>query len=213
MRRDPHHIGIWGRTLSGKSTRAKLLLRDRVRVVVFDPLDEYSDVAPIGAASMGDVLAAIDRNWRGRFGIRFVPSRSVDPVDALDGLARLLGDVQEPYQQGRDDRHVTLMVDELAASAPNTRRPRSSFNALCSRGRHYGIELIGASQRMAEVTPTFRGNTTEDYFFPLRSAADYDEAAKLIGRQWLPDLKALEPHNALHYAGGVVEKTRNPARR
>lgn len=213
MRRDPGHIGIWGRTQSGKTTRAKMILRDRSRVVVFDPLNEYGDVAPIHAANLNAVLSAIDARWRGSFGIRYVPASHSDASACLDALARLLRDVQAPYQEGRDDRHLTLMVDELAASAPNIRRPRSAFNALCARGRHFGIELIGSSQRMAEVTTSFTGNTTTDYFFPLRSAADYDRAVALIGKHHLAELRSLEPHTCLRYEHGRIEKMQNPKKR
>jgi hypothetical protein len=211
-RNDPDHIGVWGRTKSGKSTRVKLILSDTPRFVVMDPLGEYGDVAGMTATTLQQVLFSLDARWYApSLAVRYVPPRTVDPVDALERLCALLFKVQEPYQSGRDYRQLILAVDELADAAPNVQRKAGQFDALARRGRHWGIGIIGSSQRMASVTTTFRGNTTQDYFFPLREARDYDAAGALIGRERIADLRALVPHTALHFADGRVTRVTNPS--
>lgn len=187
-----------------------MILARRRRVVVLDPLDEYSEVAPMRAETLSDVLATIKDRWPSDFRIRYVPSRTVDPAPALDLLSAMLLSVQEPYRQGRDTRQITLAVDEMALAAPNVRKPSQGFAALCVRGRHWGIALVGTSQRMAEVSTTFRGNTQEDYIFPLRAAVDREAALKLIGSEYRRELEALKPHDCLVFRDGQITTDKNP---
>jgi DNA helicase HerA-like ATPase len=203
---DPGRIGIWGRSGSGKSTYAKALLAGRRRVVVFDPLEEYPGTA---ATSLAGVLGALNKGWRGGFRVAFRPAS--DPEAALDRLAACLFLVQDGYRRGVHRLPLTFVVEEAAMAAPNVRRPvdMAGFAGLCARGRHYGIALIGISQRMAEVSTTFRGATSTDVFFPLRSEPDHQEALKLIGRRHEGALRALQNHDYLLATGGRVFRGRN----
>ena len=58
---------------------------------------------------------------------------------------------------------MTLVVEEMNLSFPVAGGVHkcTGFAEICSRGRHYGIDVIGASQRIAEVDTRFRGNCTE----------------------------------------------------
>lgn len=210
MIKDAEHIGVWGRSGSGKSTLVKRLLGGRSRVVIFDMMDEYGAIAPAATDHLSTLVERIARNWRGGFRLRFLPAEG-DPAEQLNMLAGVLARVQEPYRDGRDDRKITLVAEELAASYPNVRRA-SAFTDLCQRGRHYGIELIGTSQRMADVNMAFRGNTSADYFFALRAAADYQAAGTLIGQGNVETLRGLKQHEYLKFARGEVTRGKNPLR-
>ena len=76
---------------------------------------------------------------------------------------------------------------------------RGSSRKRCSRGRHYGIEIIGAAQRLAEINTRWRGNESERFIFRLGDLADFQTAAR-----WLPDhrdaLRHLRQFEYLHVA-------------
>ena len=206
MQGDAEHIGVWGRTKSGKTTLTKTLIKGRSRVVIFDPMGEYEGVQVEALPAMVEAIA--DR-WGGSFQVAYRPPDFGDPVAHLDAFAEIVRAVQKPYQLGEESRSLTVVVDELAMTFPNVRRASSAFGGLCSRGRHYGIELIGTSQRMADVGTVFRGNTSCDYFLPLRAAVDVGAATDLIGREHVAALRALQNHEYLCFKGGELTRGKN----
>ncbi|HEV7283956.1 MAG TPA: hypothetical protein VGN75_03790 [Kaistia sp.] len=213
MRLDPDHIGIWGRTKSGKTTRAALLLRGHARVVAYDPFEQFSRLATARATTLTGVLHAVDAQWRARrWCVQYVPPKGVDPQEAMHRLCELLFQVQEGYYRREHDNQVMFAVDEMADPCPNVipKKGMDGFRRMCRFGRHYGIGVIGTSQRMADVTTAFRGNTSQDYFFPLRGERDYVAAEGLLGRQHRDALRALQPHRAIHWVDGAANLVRNP---
>lgn len=205
----PGHDAIFGRSGSGKSTLLKALLRGRRRVVIFDPMGEHDGAR---ADSLSDVLAAIRRGWRSDFRVRYVPGPMASLPDALDGLAALVRDCQRPFIDGAETRVVTLAVDELAAAFPNRQAPGSPFGALCSRGRHFGVALIGTSQRPAEVSTTFRGNAGRTFFFSLADHVDVQAASAKLGPAAASRLLSFEAHRYLCAVDGRVLEGRNRLR-
>ena len=205
------HVGNWGRGRSGKTTNVKALIDGQPRVVVFDLMDEYGDVIGARADQLRGVLEAVKAGWRDGFRVRYVPSRDADLIAALDCLARLVRDIQQPYMERKDARQVVLVVDELAASFPNRNHYGNAFADLCSRGGHYGVNVIGTSQRPAEVATTFRGNTTLDYYFALSDHVDIEAVAKKIGPEHARRLRAFSFDQYLKFIAGEVTEGRNQA--
>ncbi len=211
------HTGIWGRSQSGKSTRAKILLRSERRVVVFDLLGEYGrERGFVRATTRPAVLKAIKQGWRSGFRVAYKPPRNADLPLELHKLSVMLQHVQAPVEEhfertGEMGPTLTFVVEEMADSFPNQkmRAGERAFEELCRRGRHAGIRLIGISQRMADVSTVFRGNTLQDFVFPLRSTVDIDTALALIGREHRGTVSALQTHEFIHYAHGQVSRGRN----
>ena len=206
-------IGIWGARGSGKSTVALALVKPQPRVVVLDPLDEYSGKGFQRVESRVDLWRAIKRRWAaGKWRLAYVPAD--DPANALDALAAGLATVQQPFKDGRDDRGMTLLVEEASLSFPVTAPPagRQSFRRLVNVGRHWVVSIIATSQRMAQVHNDLRGNTSADYFLRLRAAVDYQAAAALIGRANAERLGQIGEHRYLKFAGGMLTEgdTRHP---
>lgn len=171
-------VGVWGASGSGKSAFVKQRLRGARRVVVFDPLAEYP----------GTVLSVLDRvrlemrrNWSG-FRVAYVP-RAGSEAKSLSALSRLLMAAQQPFKDTGKGSGITLVVEEMNLAFPVSggaaRCP--GFAEICSRGRHYGIEVIGVSQRIAEVDTRFRGNCTETVVFRQKGPRDKAAAAAEIG--------------------------------
>jgi DNA helicase HerA-like ATPase len=205
-------IGVWGRSGSGKSSYVKALIRDRPRVVIFDPLDEYA--AELRGfkrcASVEDVRRGMVAAWSG-FRLAYVPPAGRE-ADRLSALCELLRYAQEPYRAGKSRAGLTLVVEEMNASFPvhggAERAP--GFAELCSRGRHYGIELIGVAQRIAEVSTRFRGNATQTVVFPQSGPRDLAAAKDALGWVTQNQLRRLVPHRYLIADGsGEVKEGEN----
>jgi DNA helicase HerA-like ATPase len=114
--------------------------------------------------------------------VAYVPPTGREPR-ALSALGNLLIAAQEPARKKGGGPGITLVVEEMNLSFPlhggATKAP--GFAHICSRGRHYGIEVIGASQRIAEVSTRFRGNCTETVVLAQKGPRDLDAAAAELG--------------------------------
>jgi hypothetical protein len=194
-------------------------LQGRKRVVIFDPLDEYAQEgfrrveshanqnrAPKAAnqnrapqsgfvdhSSLDAVRVEMRNNWSG-FRLAYVPPSGAEDR-ALSGLCRLLMAAQEPFRKSGKGSHITLVVEELNMSFPSAGGVQKcpGFAEICSRGRHYGIEVIGLSQRLAEVNTRFRGNCTETVIFAQKGPRDHKAARDELGAG------VILPNSNLHY--------------
>lgn len=197
---------------SGKSTLARSLALRRPRLVVMDPLDDYGGAGFAVARSIKAAAHGLRQGWAGGFRIRYVPPPGREP-EALDALSRLLLRAQRPYQQGRDRRPLCLVAEEMQLSFPNRTLPAelTSFPELCSRGRHFGIEVIGVTQRLAEVHTRFRGNAEVHYYLRPDDHRDVTAACAKIGPQHRERLLALRNFEYLRAQQGIVTAGRVPS--
>ncbi len=204
-------IGIYGASGSGKSTKAKELLKARDRVVIFDPMAEYGGRGgAVSVHTMPQLVKELKNRWRTGFRLAFVPPAQGE-LAALHELSLLLKRIQSGYATGASKTEITLLVEELNLGYPNMMLPpdRNGFGELCSRGRHYGIEIIGITQRPAEVSTRWRGNTSESYWFRQADYRDLQTAGAMLGPQAKVTLKALPTHHYLHFALGVITPGKN----
>ncbi|MGF1609731.1 MAG: helicase HerA domain-containing protein [Kiloniellales bacterium] len=207
-------IGVWGRSGSGKSTYVKALIAARRRVVVFDPLSEYGRLRGfVTVRTVDAVRRELAKRWAGGFKIAYVPP-SMSEAAALDRLALLVLAAQAPYRDGRDRRQLTLVVEEMNLSFPVGGLPAElrGFGEICSRGRHYGIEVIGVSQRIAEVATRFRGNCTATVVFAQQGPRDLRAAADALGFADPTEIRALGDHAYLRAEAGQLSRGKNRLR-
>lgn len=175
-------ILVVGASGSGKSAYTKQRLRGQSRVVVFDPLDEYRELPGFRShANINAVIGDMKARWKS-FRIAYVPP-SGDEMRALNTVSDLLLKVQAPYREGGPGGPVTFVIEEMNLSFPvNVGSHKvKRFSEICSRGRHFGIEVIGVSQRLAEIDTRFRGNCTENIVFNQVGDRDQSAAAAIIG--------------------------------
>lgn len=198
-------IGVWGASGSGKSSYVKRKMKDMTRLVVFDPLDEYGPLCKVKVRSLEEVRKAMRANWHG-FKIAYVPPAGKEPA-ALSGLSRLLIKAQGPYKEKGKGAGVTLIVEEMNLSFPvhGGEAKAAGFAEICSRGRHYGIEVYGLSQRIAEVSTRFRGNCTETVILRQQGPRDLAAAIDAIGGH-KADIAGLRNLDYLHERQGEVTK-------
>lgn len=210
--KDAKIVGIWGGRGSGKSTRTKEIIAKQDRVIVVDPIGDYAKEKGFREyRSLRGMYRAIKEGWNKGFKCCLNLAGVDDPEAVLLQLSRDLFIIQKPYYEGKDGRKITLVVEEMSVLVPNTTKAKTdrAFLQLCNLGRHYGVEIVGVSQRMAQVHTDFRGNTAEDYFFRLRAEVDYNSAAQLLGRQHVDTLRGLSAHQFIHFKDGEVKTGEN----
>jgi len=200
--------GVWGRSGSGKSSFVKATIRGRKRIIVFDPLGEYGAeglklIEHKSRDGLDHVRQAMAKSWR-TFRLAYIPPAGKE-VAALNGLSRLLLRAQANFQATGRGAEILLVVEEMNLAFPvaGGAEKNPGFAAICSRGRHYGIEVIGVSQRIAEVATRFRGNCSETVVFAQKGARDLDAAAieTGAGKDVIRNLKNLE---YVFTSGGTV---------
>lgn len=210
MNKDAKIIGIWGRRGSGKSTRAKEIIKNVNRLVVYDPILEYHKEGCIIVNNIKDMLILIKKHWIKGFKITYQPDDNDDHVENVSKLCEILKKIQKPYFDEKLDLKITFVIEEMSLSVPNRNDPRlNQILNMCNIGRHYGIEIIGISQRLAEVHTTFRSNTFENYFFALASAVDINAASQIIGKDNAQLLLKTEPHCGLKFSNGDIKAIKN----
>lgn len=201
---DSVRVGLFGASGSGKTCKAKKLVVNCNRLIVFDNLGEYQGLK---FNNIDLLMKAVAVNWASGFRFRFIPPYGSE-IKALDELCKRIIALQTPYNIGRSKAKITLVVDELDLSFPSGIRrtqPRHAFGFMCNRGRHYGVNLIGISQRPSQVDISFRANLSAAYYFRLAEPADIDTALKNLGSEWRSALVELKNRQYLYKADGVVK--------
>lgn len=193
MLKDAKRVGVYGGSGSGKSTFVKNYIKGNNRIVIFDPQREYDVKQRFD--NLVDVKNHLAANWNIGFRIAITPAPHMadKEPELLHKLAVLLRHCQQPYADEQDSRKITLLVEEIQLSYPSAKLPAklNGFSYLCTTGRHYGIEIIAVTQRPAQVSTTFRGNTTQNYYFRLLNSTDIKAVGEVMGAKAkrLADLK------------------------
>ena len=196
-RHDARRVGIFGASGSGKTTKAKEITKNVKRLISFDALDNLSGRA---FTSLQELQRYIVANYAKGFRVRFVPRLS-QAVQDLSTLSNWLVKIQEPYKSGKMSAQITLFVDELDTSFPlNISRTQTNngFYFICCRGRHYGINIVGVSQRMSLVDLPFRANLSDLFIFRLSDYNDLSTATQMLGKPYKSTLSALPNYKYIY---------------
>lgn len=194
-----------GKRGSGKTTKLLELIKNEKRVIVFDCMGDWGDNGFQSFTSMKQVVQHVRDNWNKGFRVALnvfpVKNKSKHLPKALSQFSEVLMAMQMPYKQNKDSREITLVVDEMRFSVPN-RPPESgeaAFFDLIQIGRHYGINIIGATQRPAQVHKDFTGNSEDLYFFKVGDHNDVKAIKPLIGKEWTQTLVGLQNFEFIHW--------------
>ena len=201
-------MGLFGASGSGKTTKARELTRNLKRIVYFDPLGDFVGVAGVKVI-YGDV-AAFKKTLAGLYtkGFKIVFISTFGQQEKqLNDICYFLVDMQAGYLTGQHNAQITLCVDELDEafySGIMQRDVKNGFGFLCKRGRHYGINLVGISQRTAQVDVCFRGNLSALYLFRHVDPIDTQKAMDMIGRKYKTAFENLENFHYFYKCGSSV---------
>ena len=214
MKKDAGKIGVWGGTGSGKSTRVKEIIKTNKRVIVIDPIGDYQHEKGFKTyKTLRGLYQAVKQGWNTGFRAVLIVQRGENPQEMLEQLSEGLFKIQQRYYENKCNKPITLVVEEMSLCYPERTlgKGERSFLELVNLGRHYGIEIIGVSQRIAEVKKNFVGNCSEHFFFRLGSASDRNAVTGIIGTEYKSEITSLQTHQYISFAQGSVTKGKNKA--
>lgn len=185
---DGRRYGIFGASGCGKTTKARELIRNTNRLIVFDSIkNEWATAGRswlprFNLVTTADELQkAIKKRWTSGFQIVFRPTYGQE-IKQLDQVCRVIWGFQSQYGTHHMAK-MTLFVDEAQECAPSglaRNFPDHAALLLSKMGRAKGVNMIVASQRIKTVDIAIRSNLTGIYIFRLAELADINEANQII---------------------------------
>lgn len=215
--KDAEIIMISGGRGSGKTTRCIEIIQRRDRVIVLDPTGSFTAKGYKRVKTLRAVYQAVKDGWGTGFKIVLAtPSGEGQCIELMQELSRALFKIQMPYYNFKDKRKITLVLDEAHKFFPNRRltpAEQEPLEDIIALGRHYGIEMIAATQRLAKMWTEYRGNSSQSYFFMQGDHTDFSAVLATIGNQYKDQLRSLKVHEYLHKGQGLaVAKGKNAAK-
>ena len=103
---------------------------------------------------------------------------------------------------------LTLAADELNLGYParGHKEKYNGFPSICSRGRHWGINLYGISQRVAEINTRFRGNTSSMYILRQGDLIDIDTLSRMLFTVPKEDLIIMKNFEVIHKDAEIITR-------
>lgn len=181
-------VAVIGSTGSGKSHFVKRVLAEKPeRLMVWDAMREYGHAGKVIKGKTSDLVAALRKAGRGSFSLVYQPTKETE-AKMRDQFAIFC---RAALAVGR----VMLVVEELALVTKAGYSPPGWLEVVTG-GRHYGLIVVGTSQRPALLDKTFFSNCTMIRVGKLTSAGDkkalsdaidvpVDMLRELKPRQWL----------------------------
>jgi len=169
-----------GSSGSGKSYKVKSKIKKAKRLVIFDPDDEYSDVANIITVRTAQaLLAKLKQNPKGGLRIRYV----------ANGEAAFNVWAKAAFAWG----NCVAVAEEIAGVTSPGKAP-AGWHTLVSRGRKRGITIYAVTQRPSESDKTILGNLSKIWVGRMARAKDrkYMATELDVHERDLAELKALD---------------------
>lgn len=161
------YIGASG---SGKSRsmRARVQAANPRRMVIWDPMDEYAEIAP----RMGSLVATFQAAAQG-YRARYVPAGGPPYKTQFSAFCAAA------YALGGKVGELWVIVEELADVTGPSYAP-GHWARMTRSGRHQGLTILAATQRPATVDKSFLGNASMVRCFRLNWATDVKVMAGLL---------------------------------
>lgn len=182
---DDEHVFVCGMTGSGKSYRARLMLRARAahsRVLVIDPKNEFW-------VPGAKVVRRYSRRHRVQIYRPDLEDGALEEVEQYDALFRAVW---------RDGRPITVYVDELNATLPGPQSCLRSLERLYRQGRSRRITVWASTQRPKDIPSLAFTESTHILSFWLNWAADAEKVETFTYRGVAAQIAALDWHHALY---------------
>lgn len=176
------HVAIFGMTGSGKSTLTRKVRGLFSRVVIFDRLQEWSASTPVtDFESFRVAYRALYLEPSFEIVIKPRAGMSTEALLTLtDQVLSLIYQVESHTKKG-----IGIIFEEVWLYAPIHSIPQW-FQETMLTGRHYGISIIGNSQRPASVSKTLVSQARHIFVGQFYEARDRKYFEECFGR--IPEL-------------------------
>lgn len=174
---------VFGKRGSGKSVLARSLIHNQNRYLTYDTLGEYSDGVTICD------LDTLRRFWLKVYQRNFrIVYQPLDPDVEFDAVCELVWECQD----------MTFLVEEIDQYCQQHRMSPEMKN-IVQRGRHRNIELIGVTQRPANIDRLLTSQTKEMYILSMTEPRDIAYFKDAIGGDVEEKIAALEQYQYVHW--------------
>lgn len=188
-------IVILGRKHHGKTYMAKSIIRQKSRVVIYDPNRQFSDCGVI----FNDPLAVIEYykiNFHGSFKIVYQPEFYT--FDTRKDI--LLAEFESICHFVNVAKDLYFVVDEVDKYIQATSCP-AFFNNLIQRGRHIGVSLIVTTRRHVETSRHLTAQADIIYSFNQVEPNDIKYLKTIMGGM-AEKISTLPPYHFIKYENG-----------
>gem|GEM_PF-2717751 len=195
-------LGIFGRSGSGKTTLLKQAIRGQPRVVLYDPMSDFTGRG--WTTHTGGQVDKLTRTAaRSRVRASYQPAKGVDPTEALNAVSAAILDAQAGYKSGAHKSWLLFAIDELSKPFPlNAEKRCPEFVEICDRGRHYGIKVLGISQNINRTGMAFRDRLDAVCVGAQMRKGAQETAADMVGVHW-HEIRDLKNYEFFAYSDGV----------
>ncbi len=204
-------VAFVGKTQSGKTHAAGILLGGVRRLIVIDPKGKLSNIARARADKYSWQLT----EWESREGGTVRAAMERGEAGRLRVPAPLSGNYESVFRWAYGLENVTVYIDEMYGTETGT-RPGQWLNALYTRGAEMGIGVWAATQRPANVPVVMFSESEWTFLFRLTKPDDQKKMEQEIGplaRRKLHPREFLLYHdqfdNPIYYPYMTLQKGRN----
>lgn len=204
-------FGLFGASGCGKTTKARELIHNANRLIVFDSiLGEWRDNCKkwlsggVAVYNLPDLKKEVLRRWYKGFRIVFVPSFAKEKKQ-LDEVACYILAIQDGFGITHKSK-LTFFIDEAQECIPSgTAQTWANHGALmlARMGRKKGVNMVVASQRIKTVDINIRANLDFTYIFRLEELADINDANQIIHDK--QGLLSMRNFDYFYKAGGQIK--------
>ena len=180
---------VMGKRGSGKSYLVKQWCRQYERLLIYDPQGEYIDGVII------DDISELKNFWikvyRKKFRIIYRP---IDAENEFEPICKLVWECH----------NITFIVEEVQSFC-NPQSICYDFKALISKGRHRDIELIGVTQRPAEISKLLTSQAKRMCIFNVTDPNDIKYFTQTFGMEFIEKLDQLQQYNYIVWRDGMEQ--------
>ena len=184
---------IFGVSGSGKSYLTKKLCLNYSRLIIIDPLEEYSNKDnPISVLCKDFVsLLIYVRDNSEKFRVSLIDN-SLEMSEKIFKLAWELG-------------NITIVIEEVdMICSPSF--IGAEFANVIKRGRHKQVNIIANSRRPSEVNRLLTSQASEIYVFKLNEPTDVKYISNFSSKESENIIANLDDYNYYHYPSGNISK-------
>jgi len=174
---------VFGKRGSGKSVLARSLIHNQNRYVIYDTLGEYT--AGVTICDLDTLKRFWLKVYQRNFRIVYQP---LDPDAEFDAVCELVWECQD----------MTFLVEEIDQYC-QLHRMSPEMKNIVQRGRHRHIELIGVTQRPANIDRLLTSQTKEMYILSMTEPRDIAYFKDAINGNIEEKIEALEQYQYVHW--------------
>jgi len=187
-------IIILGKKGSGKSVMARQYVKEKRRLVVYDPMRQFGSCGVVITRRI-DLLHYLRANGKGSFRCVYQPEIGLREDDFVKtefkGICQAVSCL----------RNVYFMVDEIDNCLSPRQQDNSFFNNMIQRGRHDQISLVATTIRYTDVQRNLTAQADILICYHTHEPSDVQYFKAYFG-DMAKELPALPPYHYIKYEKG-----------